>query len=44
MILDAIKFTNSLFLDNFTKFFIVVFPHICNSIFGVLSFWFCTWK
>ena len=26
MILEGFKFTNSLFLDNFTKFFIVVFP------------------
>ena len=26
MILEGFKFTNSLFLDNFTKFFIVIFP------------------
>ncbi len=26
MILEGFKFTNSLFLDNFTKFFIIVFP------------------
>ena len=38
MILEGFKFTNSLFLDNFTKFFIVVFPIYVIQFFVYLAF------
>ena len=38
MILDAIKFTNSLFLNHFSKFFVVVFPLYVMQFFVYLAF------
>tara|TARA_B100000949_G_scaffold195904_1_gene181287 strand:+ start:118 stop:810 length:693 start_codon:yes stop_codon:yes gene_type:complete len=38
MILDAIKFTNSLFLKHFSKFFVVVFPIYVMQFFVYLAF------
>ena len=38
MILDAFKFTNSLFLENLSKFFIVVFPLFVLQFFVYLAF------
>ncbi len=38
MILDAIKFTNSLFLNHFSKFFVVVFPIYVMQFFVYLAF------
>ena len=38
MILEGFKFTNSLFLDNFTKFFVVVFPIYVMQFFVYLAF------
>ena len=38
MILDAFKFTNSLFIENLSKFFIVVFPLFVLQFFVYLAF------